>query len=115
MLEKLNRVNILFDIYGPLLTSRQRQVLRLYFSDDLSLGEIAAEYGVSRQAIYDLQRRAVEVLEGLERKLGLFALFDYQHERLEEARQILALPEVGVREQQRLRKIVEELSLKNEQ
>lgn len=115
MLEKLNRMNILFDIYGVLLTARQRQVLCFYFSDDLSLGEIAAGYGVSRQAVYDLLRRAVGALEELEQKLGLFALFDYQRERLEEAERILAVPVFSAREQQRLKEIILELSLKNEQ
>ena len=69
MLDKLNRINLLYDIYGSLLTTRQQEVLRLYFSDNYSLGEIAAEYGVSRQAIHCLlytssKRTIVRTLQG---------------------------------------------------
>lgn len=43
----------LWDVYGPLLTARQREIADLYFNYDLSLGEIAEEKGVSRQSVSD--------------------------------------------------------------
>jgi hypothetical protein len=79
-LEKTNRINLLFDFYEPLLTEKQRLFLRYYFQDDYSLGEIAAEFGISRQAVYEHIRRAEEALEGYEGRLGLLA----RHERLTE-------------------------------
>jgi predicted DNA-binding protein YlxM (UPF0122 family) len=115
MLEKLNRVNLLFDIYGPLLTARQREALRFYYLDDLSLGEIAEEYGTSRQAVYDLIRRAVAALETLERKLGLCARFHYQQECMEEADRILKSCPGGDPALERLQGIVSDLLSKNEQ
>ena len=77
-LEKTNRINLLFDFYEPLLTEKQRLFLKYYFHDDYSLGEIASEFGISRQAVYEHIRRAEEALEGYEDRLGLLA----RHERL---------------------------------
>jgi uncharacterized protein len=115
MLEELNRINLLYDIYGPLLTARQQEVLRLYFSDNLSLGEIAAEYRISRQAVYDLIRRALAAVETLETKLGLYRLFQFQQERLLEAGRILEKPVPEPGELVRLREIIGELRQRNEQ
>ncbi|HEX6989607.1 MAG TPA: YlxM family DNA-binding protein [Bacillota bacterium] len=71
MLEKLVRLALLYDFYGPLLTERQRQFIELYYQQDWSLGEIAAHFGVSRQAVHDLLRRAEAALEDYEGKLRL--------------------------------------------
>lgn len=68
-----DRVNRLFDAYGSLLTTQQRHLLRRYYQDDLSLGEIAAELRVSRQAVHDGLRRALAGLERYEGALGLAA------------------------------------------
>ena len=54
---KTLRMNELFDFYGDLLTAKQRRYIELYYADDLSLGEIAEEFSVSRQAVYDNIRR----------------------------------------------------------
>ena len=40
------RLGRLFDIYGGLLTAKQKQCLGLYFYDDLSLSEISPRVGV---------------------------------------------------------------------
>ena len=114
MLDKLNRINLLYDIYSSLLTTRQQEVLQLYFSDNLSLAEIAAEYGISRQAVHDLIQRALVSIESFEEKLGLYALFCFQTSLLQEADRILEQP-VGPREQRRLQEIINELQQKNEQ
>ena len=67
------RVAALADLYGPLLTPRQREVLDLYHAQDLSLTEVAQRGGVSRQAVHDLLRRACALLELYEVRLGLLA------------------------------------------
>ena len=59
--------------YGALLTDKQRQTLDLYCEMDLSLAEVADEYGVSRQAVRDIIVRAVALLEEYEAKLGALA------------------------------------------
>ncbi|PYI54221.1 putative DNA-binding protein [Paenibacillus flagellatus] len=73
MLGKTNRVNMLFDFYGSLLTDKQRTFLGFYFHDDYSLGEIAAEFDISRQAVYEHIKRAEQTLEDYETKLQLVA------------------------------------------
>jgi hypothetical protein len=73
ILEKLGRLAQLYDLYGPLLTPRQQEAIRLYYEQDMSLAEIAAECGVSRQAVHDILRRAEVALEKYEQKLGLLA------------------------------------------
>ena len=65
-LEKTNRINLLFAFYERLLTDKQQTFLKYYFHDDFSLGEIAAEFEISRQAVYEHIKRAEQVLENYE-------------------------------------------------
>ncbi len=60
----------LWDVYGPLLTARQREIADLYFNYDLSLGEIAEEKGVSRQSVSDCLHKCRAQLRAYEEKLG---------------------------------------------
>lgn len=69
--EQRMRLVRLYDIYGGLLTDKQQKCMELHFYNDLSLSEIADEYGVSRQAIYDLIKRAGQILERYENRLKL--------------------------------------------
>lgn len=85
MLEKFNRMALLLDFYGALLTPRQRRIFELYYEHNLSLGEIAEEYDISRQAVYDLLRRTEKSLESYERRLGLVAKFQEDRKKLREA------------------------------
>ena len=41
------RMTMLFDFYGELLTERQKEFYELYYDEDLSLSEIAENYGIS--------------------------------------------------------------------
>ncbi|KXH80100.1 putative DNA-binding protein [Sporosarcina sp. HYO08] len=90
MLEKTTRVNFLFDFYQSLLTEKQRHYMQLYYLDDLSLGEIAAEFGVSRQAVYDNVRRTEAMLEDYENKLNLFSKFQQRIEVVDRIEQLLS-------------------------
>jgi len=65
------RIAALADVYGPLLTARQRTALALYYAEDLSLAEVAERTAVSRQAVHDLLRRTGAVLGDYEARLGL--------------------------------------------
>ncbi|MBB4823958.1 putative DNA-binding protein YlxM (UPF0122 family) [Sporosarcina luteola] len=89
MLEKTTRVNFLFDFYQSLLTDKQRLYMQLYYLDDLSLGEIAEEYGVSRQAVYDNVRRTESMLEDYEEKLNLFSKFQNRMDIIERLEELL--------------------------
>lgn len=75
MLEKTTRMNYLYDFYQSLLTPKQKSYMSLYYLDDYSLGEIAEEYEVSRQAVYDNIKRTENMLEEYEKKLLLFEKF----------------------------------------
>lgn len=75
------RIGQLLDVYGALLTVRQQRLLRRYFLDDFSLGEIASESGVTRQAVSDSLRRATAELERLEALLHLLAARQRQARR----------------------------------
>ncbi len=61
------------DLYGGLLTEKQRTFIHLHFEDDLSFGEIARQHGVSRQAIHDATKHADLALEKYEEQLGLLS------------------------------------------
>lgn len=61
----------LFDCYGALLTQRQRDVMELYYNEDYSLSECAAELGITRQAVSDSLRHSEQILRDTEEKLGL--------------------------------------------
>ena len=58
------------DLYGAMLTDRQRDVIELYYEFDLSLGEIAENLSVTRQAVHCALKQAEGILENLEQKLG---------------------------------------------
>ncbi|KKM11870.1 hypothetical protein SY88_06730 [Clostridiales bacterium PH28_bin88] len=90
MVSKMTRMGWLYDFYGPLLTERQRELLELYYHHDLSLGEIAEQYAVSRQAVYDTLRRTERLLEDYESRLGLMAKFLRRRRQLERLAALLA-------------------------
>lgn len=108
-LEQANRVILLVDYYGQLLTERQRDILSLHYEDDLSLGEIGERLGVSRQAVHDLLSRAEEALEDYEARLGVVAR-DGEARRLVAglARTVAAL-EPGNPQKPRLERLIKRL------
>ncbi|MGM9924161.1 MAG: putative DNA-binding protein [Bacillus sp. (in: firmicutes)] len=83
-LEKTTRMNYLYDFYQSLLTEKQQSYMALYYLDDFSLGEIAEEYHVSRQAVYDNIKRTEAMLEEYEAKLLLFEKFQKRSTLIEE-------------------------------
>ena len=84
-IEKTNRMNALFEFYSTLLTEKQMNYMELYYADDFSLGEIAEEFQVSRQAVYDNIKRTEKILEDYERKLHLFSDYIVRGEVLDRA------------------------------
>lgn len=64
---------MLFDFYGELLTGKQREYYDLHYNEDLSLYEIAEQNGVSRQAVWDIIRRAEAAMTDMEEKTGFVA------------------------------------------
>lgn len=72
-MDALEERTLLLDYYGDLLTERQRVCFDMRYNQDLSLGEIAEELGVSRQGVYDTLNRAEGVLRNMEAKTGCIA------------------------------------------
>lgn len=79
---------MLYDFYGELLTERQRQIYESVVFDDMSLGEIAEEQGISRQGVYDLVKRCDNILDEYERKLKLVEKFRRTRSMVEQIRRI---------------------------
>ncbi|MGT2771304.1 putative DNA-binding protein [Streptococcus marimammalium] len=83
-IEKTNRMNALFEFYAALLTDKQMNYIELYYADDYSLAEIAEEYQVSRQAVYDNIKRTEKILEDYERKLHMYSDYIVRSQILDE-------------------------------
>lgn len=79
-MEEYTKIAILLDFYGQLLTSRQYQILDMYYNSDYSLGEIASQLNISRQGVYDGLKKGKSTLVKLEEKLGLAKRF-LKHEQ----------------------------------
>jgi len=61
---------LLYDYYGDLLTDRQKECFELRYNQDLSLGEIGNELGISRQGVFDNLNRTEALLLNMEKKTG---------------------------------------------
>lgn len=77
------RMTMLFDFYGELLTERQREFFDLYYNEDLSLSEIAANTGISRQGVRDVIVRAEGIMQEMEDKTGIVRRFEEQRGHLD--------------------------------
>ena len=75
-MDKIIERNLLFDFYGDLLTERQRNIYQDAVYGDLSLSELADDYGISRQGIHDQIKRCDKALEEYEAKLHLIERFE---------------------------------------
>ena len=78
------RMALLYDFYGDMLTDRQREFYDLYYNEDLSLSEIAENYGISRQGVRDVIVRAEATLTELEDKTGIIRRFHVMQDQLKE-------------------------------
>ena len=74
ILDEFIEIANLLEIYGSLLSDRQREYLEDHFDNDLSLSEIAKNNNVSRQAIYDNIKRGVALLYDYEDKLKFYQI-----------------------------------------
>lgn len=78
-MDKSIHVSMLLDMYGKLLTSKQYDVIDLYYNQNLSLSEIAEEVGITRQGVrknlvdaenklFDFEEKLCFLKEKLERQ-----------------------------------------------
>lgn len=68
-------IALLLDFYGDMLTEKQRDVIELYYDEDLSLAEIGESAGITRQGVRDSIKRGEQQLYELEQKLKLAEKF----------------------------------------
>lgn len=74
-MDKITEASLLYDFYGQLLTKRKQEVMELYHEENLTLAEIAEEFGISRAAVHDSLKSAEKSLQEYEQKLKLVAKF----------------------------------------
>ena len=70
-MNKQDKLILLFDYYGDLLSESQKNYFESYYFDNLSLSEIGENYNVSRNAISKELKLATEKLNNFEVKLNL--------------------------------------------
>lgn len=85
----------LYDLYQRLLTEKQQMYFESYYFLDLSLSEIAENYSISRNGVYDQIKRVEQSLYDYEEKLNLYKKFskisslDLNKDQIEEILSIL--------------------------
>ena len=87
-MEKIVEQGMLYDFYGELLNEHQRRIYEDFVFNDLSLGEIAKDEGISRQGVHDLVRRCDRTLQSYEERLHLIARFQKVKHTVEKIEQI---------------------------
>lgn len=87
-LKKVVELSILYDFYGELLGEHKKQIFEDYVLNDLSLGEIADEAGISRQGVYDIIKRCTKKLKEYEEKLMLVQKFHVTKAKVNQIKQI---------------------------
>ena len=111
MEEKIEQA-YLYDFYGELLNERQRQIYEDYIFNDLSLGEIASEAGISRQGVHDMIKRCTKALEGYEQKLHLIQKFQAAKAKVEQIHALTKTFQENHEDANRKNAIVEENIIK---
>ena len=76
------KISILLEIYGNLLTDKQRALLENYYNQDLSLSEIAENEQITRQAVRDNLKKGENKLFEYEEKLSLMRKQIMQEEQI---------------------------------
>lgn len=92
-MEKIIEQNLLYDFYGELLTEHQRSIYEDAVYNDLSLGEIGIERGISRQGVHDLIKRCDKILLDYESKLHLVERFQKAKEKVAKIEALTSISE----------------------
>ena len=110
-LEELEYKGMLYDFYGELLTEHQKRIYEDFVCNDLSLGEIAEEQGISRQGVHDLVKRCDRLLLGYEEKLHLLERFRKVQGKIEQIRRLTMEEELegGEAVRSRIRELSDEI------
>ena len=77
------KIGRLLDTYGELLTTKQMQICKYYFFENLTLAEIGQILGISRQAVNDCIEKSTKMLNVFEDKVGKLKLINDMRDELE--------------------------------
>lgn len=94
-MDKVYETSLLLDFYGQLLTDRQYEILDLHYNNDYTLSEIAEQLNISRQGVYDNEKRGRALLNEYEDKLGLLSKFSQQKQRAEQVQKLIEQIEIN--------------------
>jgi predicted DNA-binding protein YlxM (UPF0122 family) len=97
-MDRIYETSLLLDFYGQLLTDRQYEILDLHYNNDFTLTEIAEQLNISRQGVFDNEKRGRAQLIEYENKLGLLSKFSKQKQRAQnvlDGLKKLKLDEIG--------------------
>jgi hypothetical protein len=83
-MKKIVEQGLLYDFYGELLTEHQKKIYEAAVYEDMSLTEIADEYGISKQGVHDLIKRCTKTLQGYEDRLHMIKRFEAIKSKAEE-------------------------------
>ena len=97
-MERIFEQTLLYDFYGELLTEHQQKIYEDAVYNDMSLSELASEYGISRQGVHDLIKRCDRILQGYESKLHLVEKFTGAKEKIREIEQLTQLDTISADE-----------------
>jgi len=89
-MDKIIERGLLFDFYGELLTPHQQKIYSEIVFNDLSLGEMSEQEGISRQGIHDLIKRCDKMLLEYENKLGLISKFQKIKHEVEQCETVVS-------------------------
>jgi predicted DNA-binding protein YlxM (UPF0122 family) len=95
-MDNVTKLNLLYDYYGDFLTKKQKEIFESYYLNDLSLGEIAQNCGITRQGVYDVLRRSQDILFNFEEKLGMVKKYICRKKEIKEILIILEELESGI-------------------
>ena len=96
MFQKNMRLAYLFDFYIELFDEHTKQIMRAYYEDDLSLAEIAAGEGISRQGVRHIIKKCEEQILEFEEKLSLAQRYEAYEEAITKLKRLHSSIDEGI-------------------
>lgn len=93
-MDKSIHISMLLEVYEKLLTEKQRDMIDLYYNDNLSLSEIAEELGITRQGVHKSLIDAENKLFDYEEKLQILKQKLERQELIEEIMKETTNPDI---------------------
>lgn len=108
-MDKDLKFGLLLDFYGGLLSQRQSDIMNFYYNEDLSLGEISDEIGISRQGVRDAIQKSQKLLVDFDESLGLMKRFEEIKTAIEKIKDDLLDINVSESDKEKIGRIINEI------